>query len=93
MKAIYNNIILAESNSTIKIEQDYYFPVESINMQLLKKNGVNASCTIEGDSCYYDVDIDGKLLKDAASSFSRPLEASSLLKDFIVFGKGIEVIE
>jgi uncharacterized protein (DUF427 family) len=93
MKAIYKDNVIAESPETLVIENDHYFPVESVNMDLLKKNGETGACVNEGDACYYDVRLNGFVLKDAASSFSRPLEASEKMRDYIVFGDEIEIVE
>lgn len=93
MKAYYKNQLIAESSDAIEIEKDYYFPVESVNMDLLKKNNEKAACEHEGDACYYDIVINGDVLKDEASSFARPLEASEQLKDYIVFGGNISIVE
>jgi uncharacterized protein (DUF427 family) len=93
MKAFYKNELIAESPDAIEIEKDFYFPVESVNMNLLKKNNEKAACENEGDACYYDIVINGYVLKDEASSFSRPLEASEQLKDYIVFGNNINIVQ
>ena len=92
MKALYKDQVIAESNDTIEIENDHYFPVESVNMNLLKKHNEKAACENEGDACYYDVVVNGSVVKDAASSFSRPEEAAEQIRNYIVFGEGIEIV-
>lgn len=93
MKAIWNNLVLAESNETIKIEKDHYFPSTSVKMEHLKKSNKIGKCMVKGDACYYDVVANGKVNKDAASSYSYPSEAAAQIKDYIVFGEGVEIKE
>ena len=93
MKAIFKDQVIADSSDTLIIEKDHYFPVESVRMEFLKKHAEVAACENEGDACYYDLEVNGSVLKDGASSYSRPMEASEHLKDYIVFGEGVQVTE
>ena len=92
MKAIWNNTVIAESEHTMKIESDTYFPVDSIKMEFLQKNGKKQKCEPQGDACYYDLVAGEKKLVDAASSFD-PSEASEHMRDFIVFSKEVTIEE
>ena len=91
MKAVYGEKIIAQSNNTIIIEKDHYFPVESVNMDYLKKGNEKGGCDLREDACYYDVEINGNLLRNVASSFSRPAEAAEQIQDYIVFKSPIEI--
>ncbi|HEX8547586.1 MAG TPA: DUF427 domain-containing protein [Cytophagaceae bacterium] len=91
MKAIWNDKIIAESDKTMKIENDTYFPIESINMEYLQKNGNKTECEPQGDACYYDLVAGERKLTDAASSFDQPGEGSEHMRDFIVFSKDLRI--
>ncbi len=93
MKAIFEGKVIAESDETLRIENDYYFPVESVKMDYLKKGTEVQACEIEGDACYYDLQIDGKILENVASTFSQPEEASENLKNYFVFKSPVRVTE
>jgi len=95
MKAIWNNTVLAESDKAIRIDEDYFFPVESvaIAMDHLKKAGKNEFCDLKGNTCYYDVIADGKTLKEAAISYENPPQEAYEYRNMIGFTKNIEFKE
>ncbi len=93
MKAVWNNTVLAESDKAIRIENDYFFPVESIAMDHLKKTGRKEYCDLKGNTCYYDVTANGKTLKEAAISYDNPPQEASEYRNLIAFTKDIEVKE
>jgi len=66
MKAIWNGQTLAESNETIIIEGNHYFPENSINREFFKPSETHTVCGWKGTASYYDVEANGKTSKDAA---------------------------
>lgn len=97
MKAIWNGKIIAESQDTIQIEGNHYFPHSSVNIEYLKNSSTNTTCPWKGEASYYDIVVDGQLNKDAAWYYPNPKEDAKVLvkKDFsnyIAFWRGVEVI-
>jgi uncharacterized protein (DUF427 family) len=93
MKAVWNNIVLAESDKAIKIEDDYFFPVDSIHMEHLKKISKQGYCKLKGNICYYDIIANGKTLAEAAMSYDNPAQEAAQIRNFVSFIKEVEIKE
>ena len=91
MKAIWHHEIIAESDNTVVVENNHYFPPESVNMSLLSPSDTHTHCPWKGEASYYNVTIDGKVNKDAAWYYPEPKAAAAEIKDRIAFWKGVEV--
>lgn len=91
MKAIWNSTVIAESNETINVEGNHYFPPESVNMQYLKKSDTSTVCHWKGTASYYSLEIDGKINNDAAWYYPDPKPLADGIKDRIAFWKGVTV--
>ncbi len=91
MKAVWKNTILAESNETVVVEKNHYFPPESVKMEYLKKSGNQYTCPWKGACDYYDVTIGGETNKDAAWMYPEPKEAAKNIKGRFAFWRGVEV--
>jgi len=92
MKAIWNNTVIAESDSTIVVEGNHYFPPESINKEFFDESSTNTRCSWKGTASYYSIKIDGELNKDCAWYYPEPSEAATKIKGYIAFWKGVEVV-
>jgi uncharacterized protein (DUF427 family) len=93
MKAIWNNQIIAESDATIVIENNHYFPADSVSTHLLIPSATKTTCPWKGEACYHTVTIDGKELKDAAWYYPQPKEAAANIANYVAFWKGVKVVE
>jgi uncharacterized protein (DUF427 family) len=93
MKAIFNGQILAESNETIVIENNHYFPASSIHKEYFKDSETSTFCSWKGDASYYTINVNGEINADAAWYYANPMEKALEIKDYIAFWKGIEVTE
>ena len=91
MKAIWKNQILAESNKTIVVEGNHYFPPESINKNFFEKTDTHTTCPWKGTASYYNIVADGEKNKDAAWYYPEPKQAAQEIKGFVAFWKGVEV--
>ena len=91
MKAIWNNRVIAESENTLQIEGNHYFPLESVNRELLEDSQTHTACHWKGTASYYDVKVDGQVNKDAAWFYPEPSNAADKIKDHIAFWRGVEV--
>lgn len=93
MKAIWNNRVIAESNDTILLEGNSYFPAEAVNKEYLQSSQHHSVCPWKGTASYYDVIVDGKTNKDAAWYYPEPKDAAKEIKDMVAFWKGVEIKE
>ena len=98
MRALWNNTILAESDNTIVIENNHYFPPDSIKKEFFKENNTESTCSWKGQAHYYDIVANGDTNKDAAWYYSEPKEGSvekvgKNFANYIAFWKGVEVVE
>jgi uncharacterized protein (DUF427 family) len=93
MKAIWENIILAESNATIVVEGNHYFPPDSINKNYFKDSNSHTICPWKGLASYYSIVVNGKVNQDAAWYYPDPKPAAGNIKNYVAFWKGIEVVE
>ncbi|WP_144604184.1 DUF427 domain-containing protein [Algoriphagus algorifonticola] len=93
MKAIWNNQVIAESDQTVIIEGNHYFPRETVKKEYLKESDTHSTCPWKGKAAYYSLLVDGELNKDAAWYYPDPKPAASVIKDQIAFWKGVKVTE
>ncbi len=92
MKAIWNDTILAESNDTIIVEGNHYFPPNTIKKDFFKKSNTNTMCGWKGMASYYSVSANGKTNKDCAWYYPDPTDAAKKIKDYVAFWNGVKVI-
>ncbi|MBC8314576.1 MAG: DUF427 domain-containing protein [Bacteroidales bacterium] len=93
MKAIWNNKVIAESNHTINIEGNHYFPQDSVNLEYLIENKTQTVCPWKGTASYYDVEVDGKTNQDAAWYYPAPSSLAEKIKGYIAFWHGVEIVK
>jgi uncharacterized protein (DUF427 family) len=91
MKAIWNNTTLAESDKTIVIEGNHYFPPESINKEYFQDSSTHTICPWKGTASYFDVVVDGETNKDAAWYYPDAKPAAQEIKDYLAFWHGVKV--
>lgn len=91
MKAIWNDKVIAESNDTVIVEGNHYFPVSSVKKEYLKHSDTHTVCHWKGTASYYNIQVDGKTNQDAAWYYEDPSELAKVIKDRIAFWKGVEV--
>ncbi len=93
MKASWNGETLAESDDTVVVEGNHYFPVSSLRMEFFRKNDHSTHCPWKGDASYYDVIVDGETNESAAWYYAEPFEKAAMVTDRVAFWKGVEVGE
>lgn len=93
MKATWNNAVIAESDDTIVIENNHYFPPESVKQEYLQSSETHTTCPWKGLASYYTLNVDGKENKDAAWYYPEPKDAPAEIKGYIAFWKGVKVSE
>jgi len=91
MKAIWNGEVLAQSNDTVVVEGNHYFPPASLNRQFFSDSSTTTNCPWKGTASYYNVEVNGKVNKDAAWVYVTPKSAASNITGHIAFWKGVDV--
>lgn len=93
MKAIWNGQILAESDETVVVENNHYFPADSINEEFFKDSDHKTTCPWKGLASYKTIKVDGETNENAAWYYPEPKEAAKEIKDHFAFWKGVRVLE
>ena len=93
MKAIWNNQVIAESNQTVVVESNHYFPADSVNKAFFQSSDKKTTCPWKGEASYYDVVVDGETNKDAAWYYPETKEKANNIKGMIAFWRGVQVTE
>ena len=91
MKATWNNEVIAESDVTVVIEGNHYFPASSLNIQYLKNSEKTSVCSWKGTANYYDIEVNNEINKDAAWYYPSPKSAAGNITGFVAFWKGVIV--
>lgn len=93
MKAMWNDTVLAESEDTILVEGNHYFPPDSINEKYIQENDNRYECPWKGTAHYFHVEANGKTNEDAAWSYPQPKDAAKNIAGYLAFWHGVEVTE
>lgn len=91
MRAIWNDKVIAESDSTVVVEGNHYFPGESIKKEYFEANSSHTNCWWKGRASYYDVKVDGKINRGGAWYYPDPKAKAANIKDHVAFWQGIQV--
>lgn len=93
MRAIWNGETIAESQDTVVVEGNHYFPRESVRADLLVASDTTTVCPWKGMASYYTIKVDGERNVDAAWFYPEPKQAASEIADRLAFWKGVHVTE
>lgn len=93
MKAIWNNTVIAESDDTVVVEGNHYFPADSVKREYLAFSNHRSGCAWKGQAHYHSLLVNGELNPDAAWYYPEPTEAAANIKGRIAFWKGVAVVE
>jgi len=91
MKAIWNNTVIAESDNTVVVENNHYFPADSIKKEFFKGSDTHSTCPWKGQAHYYSLVVDGKENPDAAWYYPEVSELAKGIKGRVAFWKGVIV--
>lgn len=91
VQARWKGRMIAESDDTVVLEGNHYFPAESVDTTLLKPSATTSGCPWKGTASYYSIVIDGQENRDAAWYYPDPKEAAAEIRGRIAFWKGVEV--
>ncbi len=90
-KATWNGTIIADSNNTIVVEGNHYFPPEAIDRQYFRDSDHHTTCRWKGVASYYTIVVDGKENPNAAWYYPQPKDAAKQITGYIAFWKGVQV--
>jgi uncharacterized protein (DUF427 family) len=90
-KAIWKDKVLAESDKTVVVEGNHYFPPSAVHMEFFRPSNTHTDCPWKGTASYYNVEVNDEKNPDAAWYYADPLPAASQIKDYVAFWKGVRV--
>jgi uncharacterized protein (DUF427 family) len=90
-KAIWEGAVLAESDATVEVEGNLYFPPQAIKAEHFKPSEKHTTCPWKGLASYYNVEVNGKQNADAAWYYPEPKSAAQQIKGHVAFWKGVKV--
>lgn len=90
-KATWNEMVLAQSNDTLIIDGNHYFPPESVNKQYLLESNTHSNCPWKGTANYYDIEVNGQINKDAAWFYPNAKEKAKHFEGYVAFWRGVQI--
>jgi uncharacterized protein (DUF427 family) len=91
IRASWNGTVIAESNETVMVEGNHYFPEGAVKHELLKPSATTSVCAWKGTARYYTLAVNGKENPDAAWYYPEPKPAAAQIKNRIAFWRGVQV--
>ena len=91
VQAVWNGVVIAESDDTVVVEGNHYFPRDSVRADVLLPSATTTVCPWKGTASYHSLDVDGQLNADAAWYYPEPKDAAAEIRDRIAFWKGVQV--
>jgi uncharacterized protein (DUF427 family) len=93
MKAVWNGNVIAESDATIVIENNHYFPADSVNREFFTDSATTSVCSWKGEAKYYSVVVNGDTNADAAWYYPTPKDAAKEIAGYVAFWKGVQITD
>jgi uncharacterized protein (DUF427 family) len=90
-RAVWNGTVLAESDRTVQVEGNDYFPPESLSREYFTDSSTTSTCPWKGRADYYDIVVGGKRNPAAAWYYPEPSEAAQEIRDHVAFWNGVHV--
>ena len=93
MRAIWNGQVIADSDETVVVEGNHYFPAASVNKSFLKDSDKTTYCPWKGTANYYTIAVGGDENNDAAWYYAEPKDAAKKIVGRVAFWRGVEIVE
>ncbi|MDN4646391.1 DUF427 domain-containing protein [Arthrobacter sp. PsM3] len=90
-KAMWNGAVIAESDNTVMVEGNHYFPRSSVNAEYLEDSSHSSVCPWKGEAGYYSLVVDGQRNQDAAWFYAEPKADAGHIKGHFAFWRGVRV--
>lgn len=91
MKATWNGTVVAESDDTVVVEGNHYFPLSALDKSMVSDSATHTTCPWKGEASYYSLTVNGTENKDAAWYYPSPKAGAEAVKDRVAFWKGVQV--
>ncbi|WP_027481761.1 DUF427 domain-containing protein [Deinococcus pimensis] len=91
MKATWNGRVIAQSDDTVVVEGNHYFPLDAVDKDVLRPSATHTTCPWKGEASYYTLDVDGHTNPDAAWYYPEPKDAARRIQGRVAFWKGVKV--
>lgn len=93
MKAMWNGAVLAESDDTIIVESNHYFPMNALNKEYFVESNKTSFCPWKGTANYFTVTVSGENNQDAAWYYPEPKDKAANIKNYVAFWQGVKVVD
>ena len=93
MRALWRDTVLAESDDTVVVEGNHYFPEQSLRREHFRTSETHTTCPWKGEASYYDIVVDGERNDAAAWTYPEPKPAAEQIRGYVAFWKGVDVRE
>jgi uncharacterized protein (DUF427 family) len=93
MKAIWKGQVIAESDRTVVVEGNHYFPKEAVKAEFLRDSPTHTTCPWKGVASYYSLQVEGETNRDAAWYYPQTKDAAKHIEGYVAFWKGVKVSE
>jgi uncharacterized protein (DUF427 family) len=91
VRAIWNNEVVAESDATVVVEGNHYFPQDALRQKYFKPSTTHTDCSWKGTASYYNLEVNGQVNKDAAWYYPAPYAAAKHIAGYVAFWKGVQI--
>lgn len=91
MKATWNGHVIAQSDATVVVEGNHYFPLDAVDAAVLRPSETTTSCPWKGLASYFTLEVGGHTNRDAAWIYREPKGGAAQIKDHVAFWRGVEV--
>ena len=91
MKASWNGVVIAESDDTVVVEGNHYFPVSALKQEFVVPSGLHSTCSWKGTASYYSLSVNGTENRDAVWYYPTPMKGAEAVADRVAFWKGVQV--
>lgn len=93
VRAVWHGTVLAESDDTVVVEGNHYFPADSLRTEYFSASDTHSVCPWKGTASYYTVTVDGRANPDAAWFYPEPKAKAEQIRDRVAFWRGVDVTE
>ncbi len=91
MRAVFNGVVLAESDETVVVEGNHYFPPSSVKAEYFTETDLTTHCPWKGDASYYSIEAGGETAANAAWFYPITMEKATQIKDHVAFYPVVEI--
>ena len=91
MQAVWNGTVIADSDETVVVEGNHYFPVGSVRDDVLRPSAKRTTCAWKGEASYFSLEVDGQVNQDAAWTYPEPKPEAAQITDHVAFWRGVQI--